>query len=363
VSAPRVLHLIARMNMGGTATYLSNLMEGLASGEFPSQLVIGSVPRGEIEDPVVQRLGVIRIPELSREFSCRDLRARRRFQQIVDVCAPEIIHSHTFKAGLIARTIKSDAKRVHTFHGHHLYDPEFSKVKVSILNGLERSLAKKSDRLVSVGNRVEEELLEVNVGRRDQYFSIPPGITPLQLGVRDEVLARLNLQTTKPKVVWLGRFTEVKRPDRVIEIAKTIPECDFIMAGGGELERTLASSIPSNLFMVGWQKKEEMWAVADLALCTSDSEGMPLSLIEAQMSGVPVVSTDVGSVSEIVEDGITGKLAPKDSRKLADAIREVVQNISKGSEMSRAAKVRATRLFDVSVMVKAHEDLYRQMLG
>jgi glycosyltransferase involved in cell wall biosynthesis len=148
----------------------------------------------------------------------------------------------------------------------------------------------------------------------------------------------------------------------VIEIAKMVPECDFIMAGGGELEQTLASSIPSNLFMVGWQRKEEMWAIADLALCTSDSEGMPLSLIEAQMSGVPVVSTDVGSVSEIVEDGVTGKLAPKDSRKLADAVREVVENISKGSEMSRASKVRANRLFDLTVMVKAHEDLYRQLL-
>ena len=90
---------------------------------------------------------------------------------------------------------------------------------------------------------------------------------------------------------------------------------------------------------------------------------MPLSLIEAQMSGVPVVSTDVGSVSEIVEDGVTGKLAPKDSRRLADAICEVVKSIFKGSEMSTAAKVRATRLFDVSVMVKAHEDLYRQLLG
>jgi glycosyltransferase involved in cell wall biosynthesis len=370
------------MNMGGTATYLANLMRGLESGDGEHRLVIGSVPPGEVEDPVCSQLGVIRIPKLSREFSMNDIGARSAFKKLVEEYRPEIIHSHTFKAGLIARTITSIAKRVHTFHGHHLYDPEFSRLKVTALNSIERVLAKRTDRLISVGKRVQDELIEVGVGSASQYQSIAPGIEPLNLVSRKSALQTLNnslatishdrsthsdkrkstITGNRPIVVWLGRFTQVKRPDRVVEIARLLPEIDFVMAGGGNLERDLLSSTPNNLFMVGWQEKEVMWSVADIGLSTSDSEGMPLSLIEAQMAGVPVVATDVGSVAEIVDHGITGCLTARNTEEMAEAVKEIAIAISRSDAMSKAAKDRAARLFSVDVMAKAHEELYRGLL-
>ncbi|MFM7463569.1 MAG: glycosyltransferase family 4 protein [Actinomycetota bacterium] len=380
------------MNMGGTATYLANLMRGLESGEGEHTLVIGSVPAGEIEDPVTSELGVVRIPTLSREFSIPDFVARKSFKKFVAEYRPEIIHSHTFKAGLIARTIKSSAKRIHTFHGHHLYDPEFSKVKVTVLNAIERVLARRTDRLISVGKRVQDELIAVGVGSVAQYRSIAPGIEPIKLLSRESALEEVNrslslnsyaqnygsgesritnpsrnpvsyLTGSRPIVVWLGRFTQVKRPDRVVEIAKLLPEIDFVMAGGGNLERDLSRAIPENLFMMGWQEKELMWSIADIGLCTSDSEGMPLSLIEAQMAGVPVVATDVGSVAEIVEDRVTGWLTKGDSQEMAKAVEEVAAVTRGSNAMSKASKARAERLFSVDVMAKAHEELYRELLG
>jgi glycosyltransferase involved in cell wall biosynthesis len=371
------------MNMGGTATYLANLMRGLANGEGQHTLVIGSVPPGEIEDPVCSQQPVTRIPKLSREFSINDIGARSAFKKLVEEYRPEIIHSHTFKAGLIARTITSSAKRVHTFHGHHLYDPEFSRLKVTALNSIERVLAKRTDRLISVGKRVQDELIEVGIGSAHQYQSIAPGIEPLQLLSRKVALGKINsaikntlrsgsshnqyregsLIGNRPIVVWLGRFTQVKRPDRVVEIAQFLPEIDFVMAGGGNLERDLLSSIPNNLFMVGWQEKEVMWSIADIGLLTSDSEGMPLSLIEAQMAGVPVVATDVGSVAEIVDDAVTGRLTRKNTEDMAQAISEIATALARSDAMKEASRARAERLFSVEVMAKAHEELYRGLLG
>jgi glycosyltransferase involved in cell wall biosynthesis len=148
----------------------------------------------------------------------------------------------------------------------------------------------------------------------------------------------------------------------VAEVAKRLPHLVFVMAGDGELRETISSSAPQNLKIVGVQGAAEMWAIADLALLTSDSEGMPLSIIEAQMSGVPVVATNVGSVSEIVEDGVTGKLSRVDADDIASSIVELAANPSRLEEMRRAAKSRAGSLFSREVMVDKHIEVYREVL-
>jgi glycosyltransferase involved in cell wall biosynthesis len=106
-----------------------------------------------------------------------------------------------------------------------------------------------------------------------------------------------------------------------------------------------------------------MWGIADVGLLTSDSEGMPLSVIEAQMCGVPVVATDVGSVSEIVEDGVTGKLVLGTPPELAAAISNFVESPSTLQSMGEAAKKRARKLFSREVMVNRHLEVYEEILG
>ena len=351
------------MNMGGTATYIANLLNGMEEGPFENLLAVGDVPTGEIEDPVTESLNIRRIPGLSREISLSDIAARREFKELVEKFQPDLIHSHTFKAGVIARSISFPGPRVHSFHGHHLYDPEFGAVKVAVLNGIERRLAGRTDRFISIGERVRDELVGVGIGKREQYVSIAPGIKLIELSSRVSVLSSLGLSGSRPIVVWLGRFTEVKRPDRVAELAKELRGVDFVMAGGGELEVGIRELGISNLYCVGWQKKEDMWAIADVGLCTSDSEGMPLSLIEAQICGVPVVSTDVGSVSEIVADGETGRLVPRSGEGMSKAILEVMESLGSGDGIRRKSRERAERFFSVEVMVEKHEKLYRELLG
>jgi glycosyltransferase involved in cell wall biosynthesis len=362
---PRVLHVIARMNVGGTAVYLSNLVLGLEKLGIDNLLVIGSVPPGEVEDSVVEKLPIRRVPSMSRAISYSEDRvARKEIEKIIEEFKPDLIHTHTFKAGALVRSVKRGVPVVHTFHGHHLYDPEFGLVKRSILNMWERRLARRSDAIVTIGERVKRELLQVGIGKESQYVSIAPGITELRLGSKTAVMRKLGIGKEKrPIVVWLGRFTEVKRPDRVIELAKKAEGFFFVMAGGGELEESIRINAPENVLVAGWQKKEEMWAIADIAICTSDSEGMPLSLIEAQMAGIPVVSTNVGSVDEIVVDGVTGRLGKTDI-ELFNGLEWVKANqksVVKKSALSRKIKKLAHEKFKVETMATAHRELYRKL--
>jgi glycosyltransferase involved in cell wall biosynthesis len=351
------------MNVGGTATYLASLISGQIQAGNEVLLVTGVVPQGEEEDSVLQELPFKKINSMSREISLvKDLKSRNELRKIVDDFHPEIIHSHTFKAGLLVRSLKMGIPVVHTFHGHHLYDPEFGTLKRYILNLTERSLARRSAALVTVGKQVGEELLSTGIGQPGQFHSIPPGINPLKQVSEIEVRRRFGLAEDDVVVVWLGRFTQVKRPDLVVEVAKRLPDVPFLMAGEGDLLDATKGAAPANLSCLGIQSRDEMWAIADIALCTSDSEGMPLALIEAQMAGVAVVSTDVGSISEIVENGVTGELAGGNSKELSDAVKMLASSPSKLKEMSKAADSRAKIHFSREVMVEKHQRLYEQVV-
>ena len=364
MSQIRVLHVIARMNVGGTATYLASLIKSLEKEGVKNLLAMGNVPRGETEDEIVEGLPIVRVADLSREISAtNDFASWKKLQAIIEDFKPDIIHSHTFKAGLLVRLGKKRAPIVHSFHGHHIYDPEFGLVRRAGINLIERILARKCDAIVTIGKKVMDDLLAKKIGKPSQYFPISPGITDLRLSDGKKVRKRFGIGLNDLVVVWLGRFTKVKRPDRVIDIAKEFSDITFVMAGGGDLMNSIWESAPANVKLVGFQSKNDMWSIADVGLCTSDSEGMPLAIIEAQMAGVPVVSTDVGSVAEIIEDRKTGYLSGRDSKELVGALEYVLNSITKNESMQKASRTRALKLFSAEVMAKAHLHLYQQLLG
>lgn len=360
----RVLHVIARMNVGGTATYISNLIRSLEKIDVENLLAIGQVPQGEAEDEVVEDLPIVRVSDLSRAISAtNDFVAWRDLKRISEDFNPDLIHSHTFKAGLLTRVGKKKLPNVHSFHGHHIYDPEFGWVRRSAIHAVERKLAKKSDAIITVGKKVMTELLSEGIGQQDQYVPIAPGIEEITLSDRKRVRERFGIGLEEKVVMWLGRFTKVKRPDRVIEIAKQFPGTSFVMAGGGDLMNDIWESAPSNVKLVGFQSKNDMWSIADIALCTSESEGMPLALIEAQMAGIPVVSTDVGSVSEIVVDQITGKLARRDGSDLVAALQWVLTELKHSADLGPKSRKMALGKFSAETMATAHFDVYKKVLA
>jgi glycosyltransferase involved in cell wall biosynthesis len=361
----RVLQVIARLNVGGTARYVGRLATDLPAHAVETLVASGCVQGAEVEDPVAQQLVIKRIAHLGRRINpIADLKALRELQQAVDAYRPDVIHTHTFKAGLLGRLVKSDAKRVHTFHGHLLDDPEFSRLKRNFVIRTERWLAPRADALVTVGQRVGRDLLAAKIGRPDQYLSIPPGVDPLPLPSRHEARLALGIDNEdRPIVAWVARVTGVKAPHRVVELARLLPSARFVMAGGGDLLEEMRRSAPDNLTILGWQDAATVWGAADITLSTSDNEGMPVALIEAQLAGLPVVATDVGGVSEVVEDQITGFVTATDVESLRVCLAELIQDAGLCERMGQAAKIRASELFTPEKMVAAHIGLYERLIN
>lgn len=367
----RVLHLIARLNVGGTARYITRLAEDMPGRGIETFVATGLVQGDESEDPSAQLIDVIRVASLGRAINpLKDWRARQEFLKIIDEVQPDVLHTHTFKAGVIGRAridqINKAAGReltfVHTFHGHLFDDPEFSGTKNWAITALERRYAMRTDTLVTVGEQVSRDLLQREVGNPQQYINIPPGIDALQITPRKQAFANLNITDDGRIVIgWIARVTGVKNPLRALEVARAIPEAHFVMAGGGDLLETIRAAAPSNVTVLGWADAGDLFGVSDIVLSTSENEGMPIALIEAQLAGKPVVATDVGAVAEVIANGETGFVVTKQTAQLVNAINKLIANPQLRQQFGTAAANRATELFSAERMINSHLELYQSL--
>jgi glycosyltransferase involved in cell wall biosynthesis len=360
----RVLHVIARLNVGGTARYITQLANELPKHGIESFVATGFVQGAEEEDSSAQTIDLIRVKSMGRSFNpIKDHFARKQLEKIIAEVKPDIIHTHTFKAGYLIRVKKQSIPVVHTFHGHLLDDPEFSGFKSTIIAKIEGSLAKKATKLVTVGRRVSEELLEQGIGVKNQYVNIPPGVVALDVTTKQQALKNLNLENNgAPIIGWIARVTGVKNPMRALEVADALPDAHFVMAGGGDLLDQVKATAPTNVSVIGWADAADLLGAADIILSTSENEGMPVALIEAQLAGKAVVATDVGSVSEVILNHETGIVTNKNAGSIASAVESLILDKAKREEMGRLAIARAQALFSVERMINAHIELYKSIV-
>jgi glycosyltransferase involved in cell wall biosynthesis len=137
-----------------------------------------------------------------------------------------------------------------------------------------------------------------------------------------------------------------------------MPEVDFYMAGGGNLLNEIKVKAPKNLKVLGWQDAKEVLPIADIFLSTSENEGIPIAMIEALLAGIPIVATDVGSVSEVVIDHKTGFLCDRGEKELIAGIYRLAQDRQLRSTFSKNAKSLALKKFSTQLFIKAHKDIY-----
>jgi glycosyltransferase involved in cell wall biosynthesis len=358
----RVLHVIARLNVGGTARYITRLAEELPKHKIEAFVATGYVQGSEEEDLSAKKLKVIRIPSLGRQFNpVKDHFAFKQLLKVVKEVKPDILHTHTFKAGYIGRVRAKEitkaagkqVKFVHTFHGHLFDDPEFSGIKSSIITSLERRFANRTDAIITVGAQVGKELLERNIGKPKQFTNIPPGVEPLKLPKAKPL--------TKVTIGWIARVTGVKNPLRALEIAKLFPDAQFLIAGGGDLLDQVKAQAPKNTKVLGWTDAAKLFAASDIILSTSENEGMPIALIEAQLASKPVVATNVGGVAEVVLNDKTGFVTKKNTQELAKALEKLINSKALRTAQGKAAKAHATKAFSVEKMISAHVSLYKKL--
>ena len=368
----KVMRIIARMNVGGPAVQISGLMRGLDSSKFDQVLVTGQCAEDEADyiETQGQDVEALRIQGLGRAINFRDdIRAFRELQAVIRDFQPDIIHTHTAKAGVVGRmaalTSHRKAHLVHTFHGH-LLNGYFPPAKTRVVVEVGRKLAKQTQALISVGEKVRDDLLNAGIGTPEKFRIIPPGLVLPSQPAREDARAALGLIGNNFTVAFIGRITNIKRPDRFLEVVRSIqqqtPDVNFLVAGAGNLEPEMRECVEREglpVTLLGWRSDvETVLAASDALILTSDNEGTPLSLIQAGMAGLPVVSTNVGSVREIVRDNVTGFLCPLDADELSSTLLRLVNDPAQAHEMGAQGKEFTDANFGVSRLVRDHENLY-----
>src|SRR5215813_6349983 len=342
----KIVRIIARLNVGGPAKHVTWLTAGLQDSNYRSLLVAGSVPPGE-EDMgyFADEAGVapLYFAEMSREISLKDAVTVWKLFRLFLRERPDIVHTHTAKAGTVGRTAgflyrwltpgtligkPRECKFVHTYHGH-VFHSYYGRNRTRLFLAIERLLARMiTDRLIVISKQQSVEIGEkFRVGRRGQIKVIPLG---LDLGLFAEHASRrakfrneLCVPDHTILIGIVGRLTEIKNHQMFLNVAARLKEIDpacrrqgevrFIIIGDGGLRETLeaqsqALGLDKDVIFVGGRRDPEYFYPAlDVVALTSRNEGTPLTLIEAMANARPVVATNVGGVvdllGEVVEDG------------------------------------------------------------
>lgn len=370
------MRVIARMNVGGPAMQVAGLAEFLPSDEFDQILVTGAVSSNEADFTELYGLDLplVRLASTGRGFGSITesavvfdlIKKIRRFR-------PHLIHSHTAKAGVLARVASTlsgvPSIRVHTYHGH-LLTGYFSPVALSTVVSTEKLLARQTDRLVTVGTQVRDELLLKGVGRPDQYRVIPPGLARVEVTERRQARSKLGLTTEQFVILFMGRLTKVKRVDRLLAavslVSPNVPNLRVLIAGDGELRAHLeaqAKAMRLPVDFLGWRRDiGTLLGAADCVVMTSDNEGTPISLIQAAQAGVAVVATDVGSVAEVVDNGETGILTAATAEAVAEALVRLAHDLELCKQLGKRGRALALDRYSYQRLAHDHADLYREMM-
>ena len=387
----RVLRVITRLNIGGPSIQAIALSERLADRGFETELVFGRLGEGEgdMRYLLAPSTRTRHLAALRRDVApIQDVATLAQLLDILRGWRPQIVHTHMAKAGTLGRAAaaiynatagrKAPARVVHTYHGHVL-EGYFSPAKTRVFIGIERTLARVTDRIVAISPSIQQELqIEHRIGRADQYAVVPLGFDLSALAAIDDASrlaarAALDVPADAHVVSTVGRLTAIKQHRLFLEAAAMVSRRDpaalFLIAGDGELRVELegaarALGINGRVRFLGWRRDlETVYGATDVFLLTSRNEGTPVALIESLAAGVPGVSTDVGGVRDVIDGNRAGLLAPVgDARALADHVVTLLADRDRRRLMGEAGRRSVVARYGVARLVDDIDHLYRELL-
>jgi glycosyltransferase involved in cell wall biosynthesis len=342
-------------------------------------------------DFLARALGVrpLLVSSLTRDPGPRSLLALGQVAAVMRRQRPALVHTHAAMGGTVGRAAALLARPgrrrpviVHTFHGHSLTG-YFSSRRARVFLAIERWLAARTDCLVAVSEEVRDELVEMGVAPRERFqvvrlgFDLSPfGVGEPQRSRRGAALrASLGITDGARVVTLIARLAPIKRVDRFLRLCGELASdahVHFLVVGDGELADELRESpeavvLGERLTWAGMRRDiPDVCFASDVVVLTSDNEGTPVSLIEAQAAGVPVVCTGVGGVASVVADGETGFVVAMGeeetlARDMAAAVRRVLDDAPLAAAMGAAGPADAAR-FSLDELVDALDRLYRLLL-
>lgn len=319
----RVLRIIARLNVGGPAMHVVHLARGL-DDRFSTRLIAGEVPPEEGDMAYfAQERGVQPhyLSALRRPVSpTDDLRALLAIRKEIRAFRPDIVHTHTAKAGALGRLaaiLEGVPVIVHTYHGHVLGGSYFSSRMTRVYRQVERQLARGTDRLIALTEMHAGEMSgALGIAPPDRFSVIPLGLSLERFAQVDRPAARkalraeLGVPQDRPVVGIVGRLVPVKNHELLFDAfqraSATLPDAELWVVGSGEREGELRRLVESlglsdRVRWLGWrQELEKIYPAFDLLALSSHDEGTPVALMEGLACGTPIVSTNVGGIREML---------------------------------------------------------------
>ena len=392
----RVLRIINRLNLGGptfNAAYLSKYL----APEFETMLVAGiKEDTEESSEFIVEQMGLkpVYIPEMHREINLKeDRKAYLKIKEIIRDFKPDIVHTHAAKAGTLGRLAAVSMKVpviIHTFHGH-VFHSYFSPVKTMVFKSIERYLSHKSTGIIAISELQKKELCELyKVCPAAKTHVIPLGFDLSRFRkdqdqMRQSFRSEYQIDHETLVVAIIGRLVPIKNHRLFLEaMAKTIQSFEGkvkgLIVGDGEdrvsLEsycRTLGLSYSSpdlktddpDIIFTSWIKDvERPMAGCDIVAMTSLNEGTPVSLIEAQAASKPIVSTMVGGIADVVQEGLTALLSPSnDAAAFSSNLNRLLNDRELRNGMSESGWPYVASRFHYNRLVEDVRDLYHRLLS
>ena len=377
----RIMRIIARLNIGGPAIHVALLTEKLGAPEYESVLVCGTIDAEEGDmQYYAEARGVtpVIVPELGRSLHpLRDLLTIWKVYKLIRRIKPDVVHTHTAKAGFagrIAAWLAGVPVIVHTFHGH-VFQGYFSPAMTRLFIWLERIAARMSDTVITLTDGLRRELAEqYRITRKGRITVLPLGLdldafakTPRRQGT---FCRAHDLPADAPLIGIVGRLVPVKNHSlflrAAVKIKQHLPDARFAIVGDGELRaeleaEALALGLSDCVIFTGWSRDvAPVYSDLDVLVISSLNEGTPVSVIEALSAGCPVVATAVGGLPDLLDGGDLGTLVPSED---ADALAlAVVQTIASPPDVSRAQALMLDR-YGIDRLVKDLDALYRGLLA
>lgn len=384
----RVLRIIARLNVGGPAIHTILLTAALNNERFESVLVSGEVGKGEKDMLYLAKekgVNPVIIPELGRQINpMKDIVAFCKIFNLIKRERPDVVHTHTAKAGALGRVaavLSGVPVSIHTFHGH-IFENYFNKFYIALFLFIERILALFTKYIVVVSQAQKKAIGE--------YYKIarPEKIKVIPLGLELEKFFLINARTGKLRrelelgediiiVGIVGRLVPIKNHKMFLGAANLLSgllenkfKIKYLIIGDGEDRASLEEyakklGLGNDVIFYGWREDmADIYSDLDIAGLTSLNEGTPVALIEALAAGRPVVATNVGGVADVVEDGVNGYLvASGDARAFALRLADLVKDSDKRSEFGLRGRQMVRERFSKERLVRDMAKLYEDAVS
>ncbi len=384
----KIFRIIARLNVGGPAIHTILLSHELDKHGYKTILLKGSEDKTEGDMMgLANSKGVkpIVIPELGREISLKnDLIAFFKLHRLIRREKPDIVHTHTAKAGTLGRLaawLTGVPVIVHTFHGHVL-EGYFGRLRSFIFIQIERIMAFLSTKIITLSNSLKYELLKNGIGSNAKIEVIPLGLELEKFTCitdsKGDFKRSIGVVKDCLLVGMVGRLVPIKGHRYFLDAVKKVIEREpaiskgvkFVIVGDGELRKELEAysnsvGIEDSVIFTGFRfDLAQVYSDLDIVVLTSLNEGTPVSLIEAMASGKPVIATEVGGVKDLVKNKKTGFLVPpRDVEQLADRTIQLLKDERLRKVMGEEGRKAVYPGFSIETLVKNLNAFYLNLLN